>query len=49
LQKDAGTVIVTAAPSIANPGAVGFLINSDSPLLDDMTLMAVCADLPPLR
>jgi len=26
-----------------------FLINSDSPLLDDMTLMAVCADLPPAR
>ncbi len=47
--KDAGTEIVTAAPSIANPGAMGFLINSDSPLLDDMTLMAVCADMPPLR
>ncbi len=48
-QKDAGTEIVTAAPSIANPGAMIFLINSDAPLLDDMTLMAVCADLPPLR
>lgn len=47
--KDAGTEIVTAAPSISNPGAMIFLINSDSPLLDDMTLMAVCADLPPLR
>jgi hypothetical protein len=48
-QKDAGTEIVTAAPSIANPEAMGFLINSDSPLLDDMTLMAICADLPPQR
>ena len=47
--KDAGTEIVTAAPSIANPGAMIFLINSDAPLLDDMTLMAVCADLPPQR
>ena len=47
--KDAGTEIVTAAPSLGNPGAMIFLINSDSPLLDDMTLMAVCADMPPLR
>jgi hypothetical protein len=47
--KDAGTEIVSAAPSVANPGAMIFLINSDSPLLDDMTLMAVCADLPPAR
>ncbi len=47
--KDATTEIVTAAPSIANPGAMIFLVNSDSPLLDDMTLMAVCADLSPGR
>jgi hypothetical protein len=47
--KDATTEIVSAAPSVANPGAMIFLINSDSPLLDDMTLMSVCADLPPAR
>jgi hypothetical protein len=32
-----------------NPGAMIFLVNSDSPLLDEMTLMAVCADLSPGR
>jgi hypothetical protein len=47
--KDAGTEIVTAAPSIGDPEAMIFLINSDAPLLDEMTLMANCADLPPLR
>ena len=47
--KDTTTEVTTASPSIANPGAMIFLINSDSPLLDDMTLMAVCADLPPTR
>jgi hypothetical protein len=47
--KDAGTEIVTAAPGIANPGSMIFLINNGSPLVDDMTLMAVCADLPPQR
>ena len=47
--KVASTEIVSAAPSVANPGAMIFLINSDAPLLDDMTLMANCADLPPLR
>jgi hypothetical protein len=44
--KDATTEITTAAPSIANPGAMIYLINSDSLLLEDMTLMVVCADLP---
>ena len=47
--KDATTEIVTATPSIVNPGAVTFLVESDSPLIENMTLMAVCADLPPLR
>jgi hypothetical protein len=47
--KDAGTEIVTAAPGIANPGSMIFLINNGSPLVDDMTLMAVCADLLPQR
>ena len=47
--KDSGTEIVTATPSIANPGAVIFHINNGAPLIDDMTLMAVCADLPPQR
>jgi hypothetical protein len=47
--KDATTEITTAASSIANPGAMIFLVNSDSPLLDEMTLMAVCADLSPGR
>jgi hypothetical protein len=46
---DAGTEIVAAAPSIVDPEAMIFLINSDAPLLDEMTLMANCADLPPLR
>ena len=47
--KDATTEITTATPSIANPGAVTFLIESNSTKLEDMALIAVCADLPPLR
>ncbi len=48
--KDATTEITTATPSIANPGgSVIFLIESNSTKLEEMTLMAVCADLPPLR
>jgi hypothetical protein len=47
--KNATTEITTAAPSLSNPGAMIFLIDNTSPLIDDMTLMASCADLPPLR
>jgi hypothetical protein len=47
--EDATTEITTATPSIANPGSVTFLIESNSTKLEEMTLMAVCADLPPLR
>lgn len=47
--KDAGTEVTTATPGRTDSQSVGFLIDSDSPLLDDMTLIAVCADLPPLR
>lgn len=48
--KDATTEISMATmPSIANLGAVIFLVDGDSPVLEDMTLIAVCADLPPLR
>jgi hypothetical protein len=47
--KNATTEVTTAAPSVANPGAIIFLIDNTSPLVDDLTLMAVCADLPPLR
>jgi hypothetical protein len=47
--KDAGTEITNATPGRTDSQSVGFLIDSDSPLLDDMTLIAVRADLPPLR
>ena len=47
--KDATTEITTATPSKVNPGAVTFLIESNSTKLEDMALIAVCADLPPLR
>jgi hypothetical protein len=47
--KNATTEVTTAAPSLSNPGAMIFLIDNTSPLIDDLTLMAVCADLPPQR
>lgn len=47
--KNATTGITTAAPSLSNPGAMIFLIDNTSELIDDMTLMVICADLPPQR
>jgi hypothetical protein len=43
----AGTGV--GATRLSNPGAMIFLIDNTSPLMDDLTLMAVCADLPPQR
>jgi hypothetical protein len=48
--KANGTEITNnAAPRITDSESVSFLITNTSELIDDMALMAVCADLPPLR
>ena len=47
--KNATTEITNAAPSLSNPGAMTFLIDNTSPLIDDLTLMAICVDMPPQR
>ena len=50
LGKANGTEITNnAAPRITDSESVSFLITNTSELIDDMALMAVCADLPPLR
>ena len=47
--KDNGTEVTTATPGLNDSGNVKFLITNTSELIDDMTIIAVCADLSPLR
>ena len=47
--KDADTEITTATPGRNDSQSFVFLINNYAQLLDDLSLLAVCADLPALR